>query len=99
MTGCKCMEDCVNAMEKICKEFQTVKGIIDPKTLKKVIPKYFSKNLDQIQMDKIINIRIQMINSNFNIGFKIDREALYSKLKSKSIECSFEPMVHACVDI
>ena len=99
MTGCKCMGDCVNALEKVCKEFQIIKGIIDPKTLKKVIPKYFSKNIDAIDINKIINTRIQMINSNFNIGFKIDREALYLKLKNKSIECSFEPMVHACVDV
>ena len=41
-----------------------------------------------------------MINSNFNIGFKVDRDKLYDLIHTKNIaECSYDPIIHACVNI
>ena len=40
-----------------------------------------------------------MINTNFNIGFQINREKLYQLLIENGYDVSFDPIVHACVNI
>jgi TATA-box binding protein (TBP) (component of TFIID and TFIIIB) len=45
----------------------------------------------------ISNFKIDMINSNYQVNMKIDRENLYSLLKKKSIKCSYEQCIRACV--
>ena len=40
-----------------------------------------------------------MINSNFNIGFNIDREKLFEKLILNNYECTYDPIIHACVNL
>lgn len=61
----------------------------------------------KIQMDdpvngtspNIHNFKIRMINSNFKSGFMISREILYNILTKENITCTFEPCIHACVNI
>lgn len=45
----------------------------------------------------IKHFKIDMINSNYQINMKIDREVLYVLLKKKSIKCSYEQCIRACV--
>jgi len=53
---------------------------------------------DLYTLNKIHDLRVVMINSNFNIGFKIDRMRLFNLIKEKYI-CNYDPTIHACVDI
>ena len=70
-----------------------------------MIPKYYvstsdgTKIEDKMNVNNIYNIKIVMINSNFKMKFKIDRENLYQIVNDKKIECSYEPCTHACVNI
>ena len=55
-----------------------------------------------IKEDQKINLnkfKIDMINSNFNIGFQINRKELHILLLKMKIICRYEPCIHACVNI
>jgi len=99
MTGCKSIDDCISSMIKLCKEFKKVKGIINKKDMRTIKPVHFVSDVSKSSIEDIKDICIRMINSNFNIGFKIDRPALHQVLLLKGIECIYEPCVHACVNI
>lgn len=47
----------------------------------------------------ISDLKIAMINSNFNIGFNIDREKLFHLLTTMHYECEYDPSRHAGVKI
>ena len=97
MTGCICIEDCVYVLEQVCYEFKKVKGILGNNN--KITSIHFVKNCDVLDIDKIQDIKIVMINSNYKIGFNINRSELYKALLLDGIDCTFEPCVHACVNI
>ena len=40
-----------------------------------------------------------MINTNFNIGFQINREKLHQMLLINGHDSSFNPIIHACVNV
>lgn len=98
MTGCKSIEGVVDVLTKIFTELKIVKAIIDYK-MNKVIEKPFVSNPDILDIKNLYNVKICMINSNFSIGFNIDRENLFEILLSDKIECSYDPNIHACVNI
>ena len=52
-----------------------------------------------MSMYNIYMFAIRMINTNFNIGFQINREKLYQLLIENGFDVSFDPIVHACVNI
>lgn len=99
MTGCKSINDCISGLQTLCRELKKMKAIVDPNTMNKIILKPFISNIENISIDKVKNIKIRMINSNFNIGFKVNRSSLYEVLLNQNIDCIFEPCVHACVNI
>lgn len=99
MTGCTNSNNFIEVLTILCKELTKVRAILEPKKMEHIIRKPFITNPKNVGMTKILDFRIRMINSNFNIGFSIDREAFYEKLLSEYIECSYEPCVHACVNI
>lgn len=99
MTGCKNITDCVEVLIKLCYELNRIKGILCKKTVNKIIEKPFVSNQKNIDILKIKNFKIAMINSNFDIGFEISRDNLYKLFVKKNINCSYEPIVHACVNI
>ena len=99
MTGCKSIQGCINVLKIVCKDFSVVKAIIDPETISKVILKPFIDKPSEMNIDRIYDFKVCMINSGFNIGFKIDREELYSILTEQQIECTCNLDSHACVNI
>ena len=99
MTGCNNMENCTRALSILFEELKKGKAIVDPKTTNKIIEKPFVDDINKLGMENINNLKIVMINSNFNVGFRIDRDKLYGIMLKKNIESTFEPCVHACVNI
>jgi TATA-box binding protein (TBP) (component of TFIID and TFIIIB) len=53
---------------------------------------------ESLTIKRLTGLKICMINSNFKIGFEIDRVRLYHLIKD-NITCSYDPTIHACVDI
>ena len=98
ITGCKSIIDFKNSLTILFNKLKTVKGVYDSKT-DTIIDKYFVNDLNLLELKHINKIKIAMINSNFNIGFSIDRENLYGLLLSNNITCSYDPVIHACVNI
>jgi TATA-box binding protein (TBP) (component of TFIID and TFIIIB) len=105
MTGCKDMEDfhnVTNNLINILKKGQKIKR--DGKKLK-------LKFIENNTTIAIFDTKIRMINSNFKVGYKIDRKKLAKILRSKHshnsknkqfgyIECKYEPTSgHSCVNI
>ena len=69
------------------------------------ITDFINGYLNNMKINNVLNIKlvkefkIVMINSNFNIGFEINREKLFKIMQDKEITASFEPCTHACVNI
>jgi len=99
MTGCRNIQDFMNVMTVLCDELKIKMGIIDPKTLKAIIPKPFVSHYENVHISKIRNFSIKMINCDFNIGIKIDREKFYDLLIKQGVDCAYEPNKHAAINI
>lgn len=98
MTGCKDLSNFVDALTTLCLKLKKNKAIYDRVT-NKIIKKPFVNNPENMDPSKVYNIKIRMINSNFHIGFLINREKLFEVLKVLKMNCTYEPCIHACVNI
>jgi TATA-box binding protein (TBP) (component of TFIID and TFIIIB) len=99
ITGCQNIEKTLNAISLLFKYLKRDKAVLDYKLPFKIIDKPFVTNKDILNTSNIYNIKVEMINSNFNIKFKIDRDLLYENMVNDNLECTFDPIIHACVDI
>lgn len=105
MTGCKDMDDFFNVTTTL---IDVLKRGRDIEVKGKKTHLSFVEEPDKIG---IFDIRIRMINSNFNLGYKVDRKKLARILKKKHrintkdkeigyVECKYEPTGgHSCVNI
>jgi TATA-box binding protein (TBP) (component of TFIID and TFIIIB) len=105
MTGCKSVKNIVESLDKLFIGLKTIKAIVDFKT-NEIIEKPFVDDVTKIDFANIsmADIKIPMINSNFNIGFQIDRDKLFEILDADNLnlnvhDCSYDPDIHACVNI
>ena len=86
MTGCKTVTDCNIAIQKL---IAILRGI---GKVEKVVS-------DEENM-RMHNFKIDMINSNFKINYKINRRQLHNIVgKQPGIYSRYEPNIHACVNI
>lgn len=99
ITGCKSFKNFVEAFVVLERELKKTKAVIDPKNPFQVIEKPFMSHSDSMALSEVLNTNIRMINSNFDIGFRVNRETLYKIMLAEDVTCSFEPCVHACVNI
>lgn len=86
MTGCKNVDDYNILFNKIL--YILKKNRTDENNLLELKDKYI-----------ISDFKINMINSNFNVNFNINRDKLYNYLLKKNVKCRYEPCNHACVNI
>lgn len=98
MTGCKTVENIVDTLEKMFDETKKVKGVIDTKTLK-IIDKPFCKNIENLNYNSIKDIVVAMIVSKFTYPCIINRPLLFELLQRNQIDCSYDPEIHASVDL
>jgi TATA-box binding protein (TBP) (component of TFIID and TFIIIB) len=93
LTGVKHIEHFHEIIAILFHELKIIKAVIHNG---KLVTKPFicdPKNL------VLTSVQICMINTNFKLKTKIDREQLYEKLLIDRIKCKFEPLTHACVNI
>jgi len=98
LTGCKSMENFNDAITILTNELKKKKAVFDRKQ-KKIIKKDFVTSPENVNLASINNFKIRMINSNFHIGFLVNRENLFDLLNKANIRCTYEPCIHACVNI
>jgi TATA-box binding protein (TBP) (component of TFIID and TFIIIB) len=96
--GCKSIHVFNQVMNTLCTELTKKKMVYD-KNNKILTEKIMVTNPENIGMDKILDFKIRMINSNFHVGFLINLEVFFVKLKNRGVTCFFEPSSHSCVSI
>jgi TATA-box binding protein (TBP) (component of TFIID and TFIIIB) len=93
MTGCKNINNSYEVINILLNELKNEKALLENG---KIIEKPYTEHQDNLQ---ISDFKIVMINSNFKVLYSIDREVLYDILLEKDILCTYEPCIHACVNI
>lgn len=96
MTGCKNVENCLDALTIIFNKLKLIKGIIRKNKIKEI---QFTDKPHELLLSNLMKFNIAMINSNFNIGFIIERSKLYNLLTLDKIECLYDPTKHSSVDV
>lgn len=100
ITGCKTVGNAIEALKKIFVELYKIKATIISKNYElKVVEHQFVSNRELLNIKYLKEIKVQMINSNFEINFKIDRAKLHQHMSDDQFEVSFDPEKHACVNI
>jgi len=93
MTGCACVDDIFEILTKVFMELKR-KILDDDGNFVNFVGK-----VSAIKMNKLSNLKISMINSNFRMPVCIDRQKLYNLLLSEDYYCIYDPVKHACVNI
>lgn len=100
MTGCKSIYDFKDVIKILCTNLKKTKAIIDNSGSESILSlKSFVEDPKKLLYDKIKNFRIRMINSDFYIGFNINRTVLNKILVRSKIDSKFDPQLHAAVNI
>lgn len=87
------MYDFCNVISKLFFELKKEKAVIKDY---KLIQKPFV--YDALKME-LYDVQICMINTGFKIKNGINRDILYEKLIHDRVNCTYEPCLHACVNI
>jgi len=99
MTGCKSIYDANIAINKLINRLSHNIAIFN-KTYNVIEDKPYIKLNDIYLNDiKVCNFKVDMINTNFNVDYKINRQNFYNYLKKYEIRCSYNPAIHSCVNI
>lgn len=93
MTGCKSIKNAYEILTILINQLKIEKATLTDGVITEKKYVYDHKIL------KVSDFKIVMINSNFKVDYKIDREVLYNILKKDGITCTYEPCIHACVNI
>lgn len=96
MTGCKSIEGAIEALEKLLHLLKIEKSIIDINNFI-LENKPFVSNISKLTIEDIYDFKIAMINSNFIIGFNVDRYKLYNCMINDKIDATYDPIIHAGV--
>jgi TATA-box binding protein (TBP) (component of TFIID and TFIIIB) len=85
ITGCKSLEHVLIGVSNL---FNQIKNSI------------YVDDTNKLIINNLFDVKIAMINSNFDIGFHIDRDKLFYLMKNKTkYVCMYDANYHACVDI
>ncbi len=97
MTGCKHLDNIRSSLELLFEKLKITKVILNKNM--EFIEKPFVIDTTLLNINNVNNFYIQMINTNFNIQFHINRSKLFQLLLDNNIDASFDPIIHACVNI
>jgi TATA-box binding protein (TBP) (component of TFIID and TFIIIB) len=97
MTGCKHLDNIKKSLEILFEKFKKRIAILDEN--QNFVEKTFVSDTEHLSIKNVIKFNIQMINTNFNILFQINRTKLFQLLLDNEIDVSFDPIIHACVNI
>jgi TATA-box binding protein (TBP) (component of TFIID and TFIIIB) len=95
LTGVKSMDNFCEVLSKLFFELKKEKYVIDHDKLKL---KPFVEDVKKLKLH-VNDVKICMINTNFKIKNEIDRDLLYEKLQHDGVACTYEPCLHACVNV
>ena len=97
MTGCKHLDNVKKSLEILFEKFKITKAILNKNMVFE--KKTFVDDINKLNINNIQKFQIRMINTNFNILFQINREKLHQLLLKNNFDASFDPIIHACVNV
>ncbi len=97
MTGCKHLDNIKKSLEVLFEKLKIRKAVLNKELKFEIKP--FVDDISKLDINKVSNFKIVMINTNFNILFQINREKLHQLLKQTGHDVTFDPIIHACVNI
>jgi TATA-box binding protein (TBP) (component of TFIID and TFIIIB) len=97
MTGCKHLDNVTKSLEILFNKLKTRMCILNEQM--EYVEKPFVNTIINLNKNNVKKFKIQMINTNFNILFRINRTILFQLLLDNSIDVTFDPIIHACVNI
>lgn len=59
----------------------------------------YEDEIGKLDIKNVYMFKIRMINTNFNIGFQINRNKLYELLIEEGYDVTFDPIIHSCVNV
>jgi TATA-box binding protein (TBP) (component of TFIID and TFIIIB) len=95
-TGCKCADDLLEAVEKLCIECRREMAIIKNGMVCDV---KFAEDIDQLKVENLYDFKVDMINCIFVVPFKINRIELQKILKLNEFDATYDSNAHAGVRI
>lgn len=98
ITGCKNYTHTMEALQCLFNELKKDKFIYSDKQ-NKFIKKSFVEDKEQLFISKISKPKIVMINTNFDIEYRVNRDKLFEYTEQNNIIASYDPNVHAGVNI
>jgi TATA-box binding protein (TBP) (component of TFIID and TFIIIB) len=98
ITGCQSAIDVVETMTTILSKLEADKCIID-KATNKIVDRPFVSDKKFLDVSFVTNLKINMINTNFTIPFKVNLTELYELMVLKGIECRYDKINHSCVNV
>lgn len=98
ITGCLDTKHTIMALEKMFKIFKKDRVLFDFEK-NEVRDIEFVDNKTLLELSNVNKFKIALINSNFNIGFRINRSKLYATIINKltGVEYTYDPIGHAGV--
>lgn len=100
MTGCKSYKHFIDVMQTLINVLHSKKAVLVIKDgQRNIIKKQYMEKEESIELNKLTNFNVNMINSNLHIGYEVDRDELYKLLLEHKVNCKFDPISHASVDI
>lgn len=98
MTGCKHIDNAIEAIERTFVELRKIKAIVDPKKMC-LVEKPFCSKPEDLNMTKVIAMEVAMIVSKFTYPININRAKLYELFLKDNSEAKYDPELHASVDL
>ena len=97
MTGCKYLDNITKSLSILFEKLKTNKAILNNNMEYVNVP--FVNDVQKLDINKVNVFNIEMINTNFNGLYQINRNKLFQLLLDKDIDVSFDPIIHASVNI
>jgi len=98
ITGCRTCDDIVETISSIINELTKSKIIVGDNCGEiEFIRKINNNNI--FDLTSIFDLKVNMINTNFELPFKVVLRKLYELLLLKKYDCFYDKISHSCVDI
>lgn len=93
-TGCQTIDNMLEAAHKVFFECSKIRAILNNGMVEEIS---FAHDIRQLHIENLHSFKIDMINSNFSVPFRVDRPRLYNKFVADGQVARYDSNKHASV--